>query len=133
MMFGQKIKLYPRQIICRFPRPKYDQSFKRVPYPKKPTKRSECKYGLRPCPFISCRYHLYMDIVSGKMKHHFLADPCLMNETCALDLAERKRGMNLDDISNYFGLTRERIRQIIEDALRKIRSQKTNSDRYKSD
>jgi len=116
-MAGNEIMYYPRPIVQRFPRPR------RVPYPKKPTHRSECRDGIRPCPFVSCRYHLYGDVVSGVWKEYFEA-PWLMPQTCALDLAEKNRGMNLDDISYYFDLTRERIRQIIDNSLRTIRTRK---------
>lgn len=29
--------------------------------PSRPTNRSECKDGPRPCPFVGCRYHLASD------------------------------------------------------------------------
>src|SRR5689334_2425671 len=34
------------------------------PYPDdadRPMKRSECRGGHRPCPFVSCAHHLYLD------------------------------------------------------------------------
>ena len=112
-------KLYPRP--RRYPRPKY------YPFPKKPKNRSECMNGIRPCPFVSCRYHLYMDIVYGKIKTYSNV-PIVMNETCALDVAGNGKGMNLDELSLHFNLTRERVRQIIENSLRKIRSRRFYMD-----
>ena len=38
----------------------------RLLYPEsdyeKPRLRSECADGPRPCPFVSCKYHLYIDV-----------------------------------------------------------------------
>ncbi len=59
---------------------------------RRPRTRSECAEGVRPCPFVSCRYHLYLDVnpATGSIKINF---PDLevweMPHTCALDIAER--------------------------------------------
>src|SRR5262245_13028555 len=68
----------------------------RLLYPEeeheKPRTREECADGARPCPFVSCKHHLYLDVSSrtGAIKLNF---PDLevweMNETCALDIADR--------------------------------------------
>src|SRR5689334_10029935 len=38
----------------------------RLLYPEhdyeKPTKREECIGGARPCPFVSCKHHLFLDV-----------------------------------------------------------------------
>jgi hypothetical protein len=31
-------------------------------WPRRPRNRSECKDGPRPCPWVSCRYHLALDV-----------------------------------------------------------------------
>lgn len=68
-----------------------------------PKTRGECLTGPRPCPYVTCKYHL------GKV-----SEP-----TCTLDLAD-KGGMTLEEVGEVFGVTRERIRQIEERALEKI-------------
>jgi len=70
----------------------------------------------RPCPFVSCRYHLSLDISEGgRIKFN----PAT-GKTCALDLADLG-GMTLQDIGHVLGLTRERIRQIALGAERTLR------------
>ena len=29
---------------------------------RRPASRTECKDGARPCPFVSCKYHLFLDV-----------------------------------------------------------------------
>jgi hypothetical protein len=78
--------------------------------------------GIRPCPFVSCKHHLYLDVSSrtGAIKLNF---PDLevweMNETCALDIADRG-GTTLEEVGAIMNLTRERIRQVEVKALAKL-------------
>lgn len=88
----------------------------RVAYPRgveRPMTRGDCAGGSRPCPFVSCRYHLYLDVTAvGALKLNF---PHLevdeLAETCALDVAERG-GVVLDTVAEHLNITRERARQI---------------------
>ena len=90
----------------------------------RPRSRGECKNAQRPCPWVSCKYHLYLDIVpqSGSIKMNF---PDLevweMAETCALDVADRG-GITLEDVGTLLNLTRERIRQVERSGIDKLRS-----------
>lgn len=90
-------------------------------YPK-PKMRSECVDASRPCPYVSCKHHLYLDVSArtGAIKLNF---PDLevweMNETCALDVADRG-GTTLEDVGAIMNLTRERIRQVEVKALAKL-------------
>lgn len=98
----------------------------RLLYPEtdywKPRSRSECIDGPRPCPFVSCKHHLYIDVSprTGAIKLNF---PDLevweMNESCALDVADRG-GTTLEDVGAIMNLTRERIRQVEVKALAKM-------------
>jgi len=98
----------------------------RLLYPEtdywKPRTRAECANGVRPCPFISCKHHLYIDVSArtGAIKLNF---PDLevweMNESCALDVADRG-GTTLEDVGAIMNLTRERIRQLEVKALAKL-------------
>ncbi len=98
----------------------------RMLYPEtdywKPHMRAECLEGARPCPFVSCQHHLYLDVSArtGAIKLNF---PDLevweMNETCALDVADRG-GTTLEDVGAIMNLTRERIRQVEVKALAKL-------------
>ena len=98
----------------------------RLLYPEndywRPRTRSECVDGPRPCPFVSCKYHLYIDVSpkTGAIKLNF---PDLevweMGESCSLDVADRG-GTTLEDVGAIMNLTRERIRQVEVKALAKL-------------
>ncbi|MGB3052678.1 MAG: sigma factor-like helix-turn-helix DNA-binding protein [Polyangiales bacterium] len=80
----------------------------------KPRSRSECKDMERPCPFVSCKYHLYIDVhpVRGSIKLNFPdIEIWEMTDTCALDVADRG-GITLEEVGEIMNLTRERVRQV---------------------
>ncbi|QDG53327.1 DNA-binding protein [Persicimonas caeni] len=89
----------------------------------RPKNRDECRVADRPCPFVSCKHHLYLDVNprTGSIKLNF---PDLevweLTETCALDVAERG-GMTLEEVGELMNLTRERIRQVEAVGLDKLR------------
>ena len=88
----------------------------------RPLARTECKDGERPCPYVACKHHLYLDVNprTGSIKFNF---PNLelneMKETCALDIADRG-AITLEEIGEIMNLTRERVRQLEQSALEKI-------------
>lgn len=90
---------------------------------ERPTSREACSQMQRPCPFVSCAHHLYLDVnpESGAIKLNF---PHLevweMAETCSLDVADRG-GITLEEVGAILNLTRERIRQVEVRGLYKIR------------
>jgi hypothetical protein len=98
----------------------------RLLYPEddhqKPRQRSACAEGARPCPYVSCKHHLYVDVSprTGAIKLNF---PDLevweMGDSCALDVADRG-GTTLEDVGAIMNLTRERIRQVEVKALAKL-------------
>jgi hypothetical protein len=98
----------------------------RLLYPEtdywRPRTRAECAEGPRPCPFVSCKYHLYIDVSprTGAIKLNF---PDLevwdLGESCSLDVADRG-GTTLEDVGAIMNLTRERIRQVEVKALAKL-------------
>ena len=76
----------------------------------------------RPCPFVGCKYHLYLDVNpgTGTIKLNFpRLEPWQMGETCVLDVAERG-GMTLEQIGAELNMVRERVRQIERSALARI-------------
>ena len=100
----------------------------RLLYPEngywKPRTRAECADGARPCPFVSCKHHLFVDVSAktGAIKLNFPdLDVWEMNESCALDVADRG-GTTLEDVGAIMNLTRERIRQVEVKALAKLES-----------
>ena len=92
----------------------------------RPQTRADCAGGERPCPFVSCKHHLYLDVSArtGAIKLNF---PDLevweMTETCALDVADRG-GTTLEEVGAIMNLTRERIRQVEVKGLAKLQALK---------
>lgn len=97
-----------------------------VAYPdgfKRPLTRSDCADGPRPCPLVSCKYNLYLDVSkSGALKFNFpdveVED---MKESCVLDVADRG-GITLEEVGQIMNLTRERIRQVELRAIDKVKN-----------
>ena len=96
-----------------------------IEYPdvQRPRTRGDCLEMDRPCPFVSCAHHLYLEPggALGSVKLNF---PHLeveqMAHTCCLDLADLG-GMTLEAVAEALNLTRERVRQIEVEGLAKAR------------
>lgn len=92
---------------------------------RRPQTRAECASGPRPCPFVACKHHLYLDVnpVTDSIKINF---PHLevweMQETCALDVADRG-GQTLEEVGAIMNLTRERIRQVEVSGLERLQQE----------
>lgn len=90
-----------------------------APYDR-PKTRGDCARVARPCPYVACKYSLYLDVSeTGSIILNFPhLEPGEMppHQSCALDLAERG-AMTLEDIAVVTNLTRERIRQVELKAL----------------
>ena len=90
---------------------------------RRPRTPAECVDGCRPCQFVSCKHHLYLDVnpKTGSIKVNF-PDKELweLEETCALDVADRG-GITLEEVGAIMNLTRERIRQVESRGLYKLR------------
>ena len=88
----------------------------------RPKVREDCAQSERPCSFVSCAHHPYLDVSArtGAIKVNF---PDLeiweMTESCALDIADRG-GTTLEEIGAIMNLTRERIRQVEVTAFAKL-------------
>ncbi len=101
----------------------------RLVYPETPEPlprtRGECRNGIRPCPWASCRYHLAVSIASdGSMRQREdaddLADTTL--PTCALDVAAQG-AHRMTEIAEVMGTSRQRIEQVSTAALAKARAE----------
>lgn len=90
---------------------------------KQPKSRSECVNMPRPCLYVSCRHHLYLDVneETGSIKFNFPdKEVWELEETCALDVADRG-GITLEEVGAIMNLTRERIRQLELSGLEKLK------------
>jgi hypothetical protein len=80
----------------------------------RPKTRAECTGGARPCPWVACKHHLYLDINprTGSIKINFPdLEPWELPHTCALDVADAG-ALTLEEIGVVTNLTRERVRQV---------------------
>jgi hypothetical protein len=96
---------------------------RRFEHTSRPRVREQCP-KTRPCPFVSCRHHLYLEIKdTGNIKFVFGETPLeSLEQTCSLDVADQYAdGLKLDDVGQYVNLTRERVRQIEREALDKLK------------
>lgn len=95
---------------------------KSEPPPQRPRTRADCAAGPRPCPHVSCKHHLYLDVspYTGTIKINFPdIEVWEMRVSCALDIADNG-GMRLEDVGELMNVTRERARQIEIQALTKL-------------
>lgn len=96
----------------------------RLLYPERfgrPRTRADCVDLPRPCPFVGCKYNLFMDVNqdTGTIRWNYLGEPWEMAHSCALDIADQG-GTELERISEAIGMSRERVRQIETVALERI-------------
>ena len=98
---------------------------------ERPRTRAECPDTSEgPCPWVSCKYHLYLDVNdrTGSIKLNFPGlEVWELPDTCALDVADPHRvgkgdGLTLERVGETINVTRERVRQIEAMALRKARA-----------
>ena len=85
-----------------------------TPRANRPRTRAECQHEQRPCPWVSCKHHLYLDVNprTGSIKLNFPdLEPWELEHTCALDVAD-DGGHTLEEVGDITNLTRERIRQL---------------------
>lgn len=90
---------------------------------QRPRTRAECSQEARPCPWVSCKHHLYLDInpETGSIKINFPdLEPWEMKHTCSLDVADAG-ALTLEEIGFITNLTRERIRQVEVRGLLKLK------------
>lgn len=89
-----------------------------------PRPRTRAERGTaRPCPFVGCRHHLYLDVdaETGSIKLNFPEiEPEDLAHSCALDAAD-EGPHTLDAIGERTNVTRERARQVEVTALMKLR------------
>jgi hypothetical protein len=95
------------------------------PYDR-PHTRADCDNVPRPCPFVGCKHNLYLDYTkeTGNIRLNFPdREPYEMpaDGSCSLDVAEQG-GVTLNAAGEYINLTRERIRQVENEALQKLRA-----------
>ena len=91
---------------------------------ERPVTREDCENDPgRPCPWVSCPHHLYLDVnvETGAIKLNFPhLEVWQMATSCSLDVADRG-GITLEEVGSILNMTRERVRQIEVRGLDKIK------------
>lgn len=90
----------------------------------RPRTRGDCENGPRPCPWVACKHHLYLDVNpdNGTIKLVFpTLQPEEMVRSCALDVADEGEH-TLEAVGELMNVTRERVRQMESRATRKLLS-----------
>lgn len=108
---------------------------KRIPPHPRPLTRGDCENAPRPCPYMGCRHNLSADVTPirysetlGRYRNVTIRHPGAEvpeeieppdGNNCALDYAARG-GMTLEEVGDVLGITRERVRQIEESAVKQV-------------
>jgi hypothetical protein len=96
-----------------------------------PATRGECKDGPRPCPLVSCRFHLLLDVSKdGRLcrtipfdenaPESILEALSAMRETCALDVADQG-GIFEWELAQLLNLRHTQLADIEARAQRKVK------------
>ena len=104
----------------------HEQTINELGVIARPRTRGDCLSGfnaVRPCPFVSCKYHLALDLTKrGSIVWNFPdREVWEIPQTCALDVADRG-GATLEHIGELLQNTRENIRRIETEALAKLKA-----------
>lgn len=95
---------------------------------ERPRTRGDCAGGERPCPWVSCKHHLYLDVgTNGRVAIDGAGEPWDMAQTCALDVADQGP-QNLETIGGLLNVSRERIRQIEVRSIDALRGETRDAD-----
>lgn len=93
----------------------------------RPKTRADCADGPRPCPYVSCKYHLKYEInpVNGSIRDNQPGvDIEDMDHSCVLDVVDANPdGLGLVELGKLLMLTKERVRQILGSISFKIASE----------
>lgn len=91
----------------------------------RPRRRSDCARVPRPCPYVGCRYHLYLKTrTSGSLR---IVNPDLEpwqlppGKSCALDVADAG-DHSLEAVGETLNIGSERVRQIVTEATGRLKT-----------
>lgn len=93
---------------------------------ERPSRRGDCLQGehaQRPCPFVSCKHHLYLDVNprNGSVRVNFPdVEVWDLPETCALDVADLAPEVRRE-VACALGVSEQRVEQIESKAIERIR------------
>jgi len=99
---------------------------------RRPRTLAQCPPDEEPCPFVSCRHHLALEVMprTGKLPAVRLTFPdkdlSEMDETCSHRVARRtaakREELSIEETARMLNITGERCRQLEKVALAKVRA-----------
>ncbi len=99
-----------------------------APDPERPRNRLDCVDGVRPCPWVGCRHHNYLDVKADGDLRLFRPDLDVEDAldalhempggTCSLDAKDE---LTLEEVGAVLSVTRERCRQIEAKGMRRLK------------
>jgi hypothetical protein len=115
---------------------KTEQRIRDLLYPERsywrPRSRRDCAKIARPCPYVACRHHLYLDVdpkTGGLKLNHPDLEPWELEPSCSLDIAEDHR-RDQDSIGHILNITGSAIAIIEEKVLAKLRESAQHCSRH---
>jgi len=97
----------------------------------RPATRADCLRLPRPCPYVGCRYHLFLDVHprTGSIKlNRGDQEVWECDDLCLLDLIDEYKTLTLDQIGHLMNITRERVRQLEESGLKKLKASQADTE-----
>ena len=85
----------------------------------KPSRRSACVDGIRPCPWVTCRYHAWTDLYCQNRNLRPSPTWGNPNVTCVLDWCRTSR--TLEEVGRLLNVSREFIRRVEARAFARMR------------
>ena len=88
----------------------------------RPRMREDCMGGQRPCPWVGCRYHLYLDVNpgAGSIRYNFPGlEVGQLPVSCSLDVADAG-SLVAEEVAVLLNITRQGVGFIVDRALDEI-------------
>lgn len=90
----------------------------------RPRHRADCRSVKRPCPYVSCKHNLYLDVMeNGNIKINFAKggpEALPPGGSCVLDITERIGPLNETETGRALNMTYEGVRRIQKRIERKL-------------
>ncbi len=104
----------------------------------RPKTRGDCVNGVRPCPYVTCKYHLAhisdYNMASG-IRFRFAGHPddaaekvVKMGWSCSLDFADMVKANDVPEVAEAMGIPYKTIEPAYRSAIRKLRESKSAQD-----
>ena len=93
------------------------------PRPKTVAECEDMGTEFNPCPFVSCKWHLYLEVTDkGHLRHNFPGKELWeLPHTCLLKAVESGQIEDNVDVGRHMNVHRSRVQQLLKSALPKLK------------